>query len=48
MGVSRSEKHPFWPIGQKLAELMIQYNVGVTNKIVYEIKKIDLDYFEGE
>ena len=34
--------------GKKLAELMIQYNVGVTNKIVYEIKKIDLDYFEGE
>lgn len=32
--------------GRKLAELMIQYNVGVTNKMVYEIKKIDLDYFE--
>lgn len=34
--------------GKKLAELMIQHNVGVTNKIVYEIKRIDLDYFEDE
>lgn len=32
--------------GRKLAELMIQYNVGVTNKTIYKIKKIDLDYFE--
>lgn len=32
--------------GRRLAELMIQYNIGVTNKTVYEIKKIDLDYFE--
>jgi restriction system protein len=32
--------------GNKLAELMIQYNIGVTNKTVYKIKKIDLDYFD--
>lgn len=32
--------------GRKLAELMIQYNIGVSIKNVYEIKKIDLDYFE--
>lgn len=32
--------------GRRLAELMIQYNIGVTNKNTYEIKKIDLDYFE--
>ena len=32
--------------GSKLAELMIQYNIGVTIKNVYEIKKIDSDYFE--
>ena len=32
--------------GTKLAELMIQYKIGVTIKNIYEIKKIDLDYFE--
>lgn len=32
--------------GKRLAELMIQYNIGVTIKNVYEIKKIDSDYFE--
>ena len=31
--------------GIKLAELMIQYNVGVTIKNVYELKYIDEDYF---
>lgn len=34
--------------GKRLAEFMIQYNVGVTVKETYEIKKIDLDYFEEE
>lgn len=32
--------------GRRLAELMIQYNIGVSIKNVYEIKKIDSDYFE--
>ncbi|MDE6383905.1 MAG: restriction endonuclease [Paramuribaculum sp.] len=32
--------------GRKLAELMIQYNIGATIKNIYEIKKIDLDYFD--
>ena len=32
--------------GRRLAELMIQYNIGVSIKNTYEIKKIDLDYFE--
>lgn len=32
--------------GKRLAELMIQYNIGVTIKNIYEIKKIDSDYFE--
>lgn len=32
--------------GRRLAELMIQYNIGVSIKNVYEIKKIDTDYFE--
>ncbi len=32
--------------GHQLAELMIDYNVGITVSHIYEIKKIDLDYFE--
>jgi len=34
--------------GQKLAELMIEYNIGVTTSDTYEIKKIDLDFFRYE
>ncbi|WP_018625704.1 restriction endonuclease [Kangiella aquimarina] len=34
--------------GKKLASLMIQYNLGVTIKQVYEIKDIDTDYFLEE
>lgn len=32
--------------GQDLARYMIEYNVGVSTKQVYEIKRIDSDYFE--
>lgn len=32
--------------GYKLAQLMIDYNLGVATQQVYEIKKIDSDYFE--
>ena len=32
--------------GKKLAQLMIDYNIGVSTRAVYEIKRIDLDYFE--
>lgn len=32
--------------GYKLAQLMIDYNLGVTIQQVYEVKKIDSDYFE--
>lgn len=32
--------------GLTLADLMIEYNVGVSVKTVYEIKRIDSDYFE--
>lgn len=32
--------------GKKLADLMILYNLGVSTKILYELKKIDSDYFE--
>ena len=32
--------------GEKLTNLMIDYNVGVSTESVYEIKKIDSDYFD--
>jgi restriction system protein len=32
--------------GEKLAQLMIDHNVGVSSVALYEIKKIDHDYFE--
>lgn len=32
--------------GQMLANLMIEYNIGVSVDIKYEIKKIDKDYFD--
>jgi restriction system protein len=32
--------------GIKLAQLMIEHNVGVAIKINYEVKKVDSDYFE--
>ncbi len=32
--------------GKELAELMIEYNVGLSIKNNYEVKKIDSDYFE--
>ena len=34
--------------GERLAELMVEYNVGVDPVAVYEIKKIDTDYFIEE
>lgn len=34
--------------GEELAQLMIDYDVGVSNATVYEIKKIDSDYFIEE
>ena len=33
--------------GQQLAEFMVEYNVGVLSSGCYEVKKLDLDYFEG-
>lgn len=32
--------------GKELADYMIEYNVGVSEKKVYEVKKLDSDYFE--
>lgn len=34
--------------GAQLVDLMHQYNVGVQEKMIYEIKEIDHDFFEGE
>jgi len=34
--------------GDKLVSLMVDHNVAVTKTGVYELKKIDTDYFEGE
>ena len=34
--------------GRQLAEHMIDYNVGVTTEVVYELKRIDTAYFEDE
>lgn len=34
--------------GRQLAELMIEHNLGVTRKEVYEVKQLDSDYFSEE
>ncbi|WP_281223901.1 restriction endonuclease [Entomospira entomophila] len=34
--------------GQRLVDLMFEYNLGVSTKEVYEIKRLDSDYFELE
>jgi restriction system protein len=34
--------------GERLSSLMVDHNVGVTPVGVYELKRIDSDYFEGE
>ena len=34
--------------GKRLAELMIEYNLGVSVESVVEIKRIDTDYFEEQ
>lgn len=33
--------------GNLLMKLMIQYNVGVQTKNIYEVKRLDIDYFES-
>ena len=33
--------------GERLADLMIEHNVGVSLQRVYDIKQVDSDYFEG-
>ncbi len=46
--VTRIEKKIVLIDGEKLAELMIDYGVGVAVDVIYEIKRLDADYFEEE
>jgi len=46
--VERIQKRIVLIDGALLAELMMDFNVGVSQANSYVIKKIDLDYFEGE
>ena len=34
--------------GSELCRLMIEFGVGVSTKMVYEIKRVDSDYFHPE
>lgn len=34
--------------GYKLTKLMVEFNVGISTEVIYEIKKIDSDYFLDE
>ena len=34
--------------GEQLAQYMIDYNLGVSTQNVYEIKRMDSDYFEED
>lgn len=34
--------------GEELTRMMVDHNVGVSTVGMYELKKIDADYFEGE
>ena len=46
--VSKIESKIILIDGEQLAEFMIDFNVGTTTSQVYEIKKVDLDYFIEE
>ena len=46
--VNRIETKVILIAGAQLAELMIDYGVGVTTEATYELKRIDADYFADE
>jgi len=46
--VDRIEKKIVLIDGEMLTQLMIDYNVGVSEEQTYTVKKVDLDYFEEE
>jgi restriction system protein len=47
-GVERSSKRIILIDGNQLAKLMIEYNVGVTREDIFEVKRVDKDYFIEE
>ncbi len=46
--VSRIEKKIILIDGERLAQLMIDYNVGVAERSIFVVKRMDEDYFSGE
>ena len=42
------EQHIILIDGQRFAQLMIEYDYGVSTEYVYKVKKIDTDLFEDE
>ena len=44
--VSKIESKVILIDGEQLTRLMFEHNVGVTTIATYEVKKIDMDYFE--
>jgi restriction system protein len=34
--------------GRELADYMVDFDLGVTSKATYQLKRIDSDYFSGE
>jgi len=46
--VNRIEKKIILIDGQQLANLSIEFSVGVADVINYSVRKLDLDYFEEE
>jgi len=43
--VGRISKRIVLIAGAELARLMVQHNVGVRTRTIYEVKKVDEDYF---
>jgi restriction system protein len=46
--VSRIERKIVLIDGEQLAQLLIDYNIGVAEEQTYTVKKVDLDYFEEQ
>ena len=46
--VTRIEKKIVLIDGEELTRLMIDYGIGVASDAVYELKRLDTDYFEEE
>ena len=46
--VTRIEKKIVLIDGEELAKLMMDYGIGVASDAIYELKRLDTDYFEEE